>query len=92
MTALGAGLIDVAYVVRTMSACFIAVYAGSTAAGIRLLDGLARRAAQVALMLVAVVAVFFGAFLAYPAAIALAVAIAMRRRTASGAYGPASST
>jgi amino acid efflux transporter len=70
---LAAGLLDVDALIRACGASFVAVYVISTAAGARILDGGARRAAAVAFAAVTVVFAFSGPFLLVPAAIAAAV-------------------
>jgi amino acid efflux transporter len=70
---LSAGLLDVDALIRACGASFVAVYVISTAAGARILDGGARRAAAVAFAAVTVVFAFSGPFLLVPAAIAAAV-------------------
>jgi amino acid efflux transporter len=76
---LAVGLGDVGALVRAISACFVAVYLTGTAAGARLLDGKARRAAQLAFVLVLVVFAFSGVYMIVPAVIALAAAWFVRR-------------
>ena len=75
---LGTELIDEEALVRACSTLFVAVYVIATAAGVRLLSGLARAAAAVALAAVAAVFAFSGAFLLVPLAVA-ALALAGRR-------------
>ena len=90
MCALAARAIDAEDVIRVISACFMAVYLVSTAAGARLLTGRARAASQASLALVAGVSVFFGAFLLYPAGIAALAALYVRgRRRAALVASPA---
>jgi amino acid efflux transporter len=76
---LATGAVGVEGLIRACSACFVAVYVISTAAGIRILAGGARRAAAVAFAAVAVVFAFSGPFLLVPAAIAAIVASRRRR-------------
>ena len=59
--------------VRACSTCFVAVYAPALAAGARLLQGGAQRAAAGALAVVLVLLVFSGPYLLVPAAIAAVV-------------------
>jgi amino acid efflux transporter len=84
---LAAGAVDVDALIRACSASFVAVYVISTAAGVRILAGGARRAAAVACAAVTVVFAFSGAFLLVPAAIAAVVLAGHRRTTASPALG-----
>lgn len=67
--------------VRACSASFVAVYVAATAAGVRLLDGAARWCAAVAFAAVVVVLAFSGPFVAVPAVVAPAVALAQRLNT-----------
>jgi amino acid efflux transporter len=84
---LAAGLVDVEALIRACSASFVAVYVISTAAGVRILDGGARRSAAIAFAAVTVVFAFSGTYLLVPAAIAAAVlAAARRQRTTWSAY------
>jgi amino acid efflux transporter len=76
---LGADVLSLDGLVRACSAAFVAVYVTATAAGVRLLEGAARRAAAVAFAAVVVVLAFSGPYLAVPAAIALAGARVRRR-------------
>jgi len=70
---LAAGALDVEALIRACGASFVAVYVVSTAAGVRILAGRARRAAAIAFAAVTVVFAFSGPFLLVPAAIAAAV-------------------
>jgi amino acid efflux transporter len=91
---LATGLADVEPLIRTSSACFVAVYVAATAAGARLLTGRLRAAAALSLALVVVVLGFSGPYLAAPAAVALAAAafgraggmLWLTRKTLSGSY------
>jgi amino acid efflux transporter len=74
LATLGAGLIDVEMLVHATSTLFVAVYLTATAAGVRLLDGLARSAAAVAVVAVVVLLAFSGPYLLVPAVIAAIVA------------------
>jgi amino acid efflux transporter len=74
--------LDVDALIRACSACFVAVYVISTAAGVRILAGTACRAAAIACAAVTVVFAFFAAFLLVPAVIAAAV-LARRREPAA---------
>jgi amino acid efflux transporter len=76
---LGAGLLSLEALVQATSASFVAVYVTATAAGVRLLDGAARRAAGVAFVAVVVVLAFSGPFLLVPAGVAAAVLFPYRR-------------
>jgi len=78
LAALAAGAIDVEFLVRATSTLFVAVYLTATAAGVRLLDGVARRAAAVAVLAVVVLLAFSGPYLLLPAAVA-AVVVGARR-------------
>jgi amino acid efflux transporter len=71
---LAGDVLSVDGVVRACSACFVAVYVVSTAAGVQLLDGRARWAAGIACAAVLVVFAFSGPYLLVPAAIALLAA------------------
>jgi amino acid efflux transporter len=88
---LAAGLLDVDALIRACSASFVAVYVISTAAGARILDGGARRAAAMAFAAVTVVFAFSGPFLLVPAAIA-AVVLARPLRGQAESGGPDRST
>ena len=79
---LALGALGVEGLIRACSACFVAVYVISTAAGLRLLAGSARRAAAVAFAAVTVVFAFSGPFLLAPAAIAAVAALGAHRRRA----------
>lgn len=72
---LAADVITTETLVRGSSACFVAVYAAALAAGVRLLDGGARRAAGIALAAVIVLLAFSGWALLVPAAVAAIVAL-----------------
>jgi amino acid efflux transporter len=78
---LAAGVLGADDLVHASSACFVAVYASATAAGVRLLAGGARRAAAVSAAAILVVLGFAGWYLAVPAAVAAAV-LAVRPRPA----------
>jgi amino acid efflux transporter len=78
LLALAGGLSNPAALIRATSACFIAVYVLALASAVRILRGRLRAAAVVALVLVSVVAVFSGVFLAVPAVAAL-LSVAFRR-------------
>jgi amino acid efflux transporter len=88
---LAAGVLDVDALIRACSASFVAVYVISTAAGARILDGGARRAAAIAFAAVTVVFAFSGPFLLVPAAIA-AVVLARPLRGQAESGGPDRST
>jgi amino acid efflux transporter len=70
LTGLAADLLSLDGLIRACSAAFVAVYVTSTAAGIRLLSGSARRLAGVSFAAVLVVFAFFGLYLLVPAAVA----------------------
>ena len=76
--ALLAGFWSTGALVRSTSACFVAVYLLSLVSAVLVLDGRARAIAAVALALVGVVAIFTSLFLLVPALIALC-ALALRR-------------
>jgi amino acid efflux transporter len=78
LAALLAGLWSTGALVRSTSACFVAVYVLALASAARILDGAARACAAVALALTLVVAVFTSTYLLVPAGIAL-VALLLRR-------------
>jgi amino acid efflux transporter len=78
LAALIAGLWSTDALVRSTSACFVAVYVLALASATRILDGNARVCAAVALALTLVVAGFTEAYLLVPAGIAL-VALVLRR-------------
>jgi amino acid efflux transporter len=80
LAVLGADLLSLDALIRATSAAFVAVYVSSTAAGVRLLGGAARRCAGVAFAAVLVVFAFSGAFLAVPAGVALIAALGSHRR------------
>jgi amino acid efflux transporter len=70
LAALAADVVGLDGLIRACSAAFVAVYVTSTAAGMRLLSGAARRLAAVSFAAVLVVFVFFGVYLLVPAAVA----------------------
>ncbi len=74
---LGTGALDVEALVRGSSAAFVAVYVAATAAGVRILRGVPRACAAVALAVVAVVLGFSGVYLLVPAVVAV---VALWRR------------
>ena len=76
--ALLAGFWSTGALVRSTSACFVAVYLLSLVSAVLILDGRARAIAAVALGLVGVVAIFTSLFLLVPALIAVG-ALALRR-------------
>ena len=78
---LGLDVVGIDALIRACSAGFVAVYVAATAAGVRLLDGVARMAAGVAFAVVSVVFAFSGAFVAVPVVVAL-VGLARRPRCA----------
>lgn len=77
LAGLVAGLAGTDTLVRSTSACFLAVYVLALGSAVRILDGRARLAACAALGLALVVAVFSSLFLLVPAFVALA-ALAIR--------------
>jgi amino acid efflux transporter len=85
---LAADVLSVESLVRASSAAFVAVYAPSTAAGIRLLDGPARWAAAVSFVAMLVVLAFSGPFLVVPAAVAVTALLAARRSNRRRAVAP----
>lgn len=86
---LAAGFMTPDGLIRATSACFIAVYVLALGAAARLLTGRQRAAAVVALVLVCVVGVFSAGYLLV-AAVAAALAIAVRRSAARKALATAS--
>ena len=78
LAALIAGLWSTGALVRSTSACFVAVYVLALASASRILDGRARACAAVALALTLVVAGFTTIYLLVPAGIAL-VTLVLRR-------------
>jgi amino acid efflux transporter len=78
LAALIAGLWSTDALIRSTSACFVAVYVLALASAVRILSGTARACAAVALALTTVVAAFTSAYLLVPAGLAL-VALALRR-------------
>ena len=90
---LATGAASAELLVRACSASFVAVYVAALAAGVRLLDGGARRWAAIALTGVLVVFVFSGPYLLLPALVALAFVLGRRtgfsprRRAAAAAAG-----
>ena len=80
LAGLRAGIGSTEDLVRAASALFIAVYVLAIFAAVRILDGLVRAASICALVLVLVLTIFSGAFLAVPAAVA-ALALLVRRET-----------
>ena len=81
LSALAAGVGNTSDLIRATSACFIVVYVLALASAVRMLTGILRAAAIVALASVLVVAGFSEAYLLVPAATALLV-LALRRRAA----------
>ena len=79
LAALAADVLSLDGLIKATSAAFVAVYVPSTAAGVRLLDGAARRLAAVSFGAVVIVFAFFGVYLLVPAAVAL-VALRWKRR------------
>lgn len=77
---LAAGLGTTSDLVRSTSACFIAVYILALGSAARILDGRGRAMALVALVPVLVLAVFSAAFLMAPAVAAI-IAVGLRRVT-----------
>jgi amino acid efflux transporter len=71
---LAADLLSLQGLVRATSASFVSVYVVATAAGIRLLDGAARRCAATGFVAVVAVLAFSGAYLLVPLAVGLVVA------------------
>jgi amino acid efflux transporter len=87
---LGSGALDVESLVRASSAAFVAVYVAATAAGVRILDGVARGCAAVAFAVVVVVLGFSGLYLLVPALVAGLAALGLRPRSRGvGASSPA---
>jgi amino acid efflux transporter len=78
LAALLAGVWSTDALVRSTSACFVAVYVLALASATRILDGRARACAAVALVLILVVVAFTSVYLVVPAGIAL-VALVLRR-------------
>jgi len=76
-----AGLASTDTLVRSTSACFVAVYVLALVSAVRILDRTSRLVATIALSLVLVVAVFSSVFLLVPAAVAL---LALSLRTSVG--------
>ncbi|NUR76477.1 MAG: hypothetical protein HOQ28_09365, partial [Thermoleophilia bacterium] len=76
--ALVAGISSTDDLVRSTAACFIAVYVLAILSALRILDGRARGAAVIALVLTIVLAVFSARFLVVPA-VAGAAALSMHR-------------
>ena len=76
--ALVAGISSTDDLVRSTAACFIAVYVLAILSALRILDGRARAAAVIALVLTIVLAVFSARFLVVPA-VAGAAALSMHR-------------
>lgn len=86
LAGLVAGLVGADTLVRSTSACFVAVYLLALAAAVRILTGRLRLVAAVALVFVVVVAGFSAAYLLVPVFVAV-VAIALSH--ASGSRGRA---
>jgi amino acid efflux transporter len=78
LAALIAGLWSTDALIRSTSACFVAVYVLALASAVRILPGTARACAAVALVLTVVVSAFTSVYLLVPAGIAL-VTLALRR-------------
>jgi amino acid efflux transporter len=81
LVALAAGAAGPDALIRATSACFIAVYLLALLSAVRILDGVARAAALMALACMVVVAGFSAAYLLVPAATAVA-SLAVRRSIA----------
>jgi amino acid efflux transporter len=75
------GVSSASDLIRATSACFVAVYVAATASAVRILRGLERAAASIALALVVVVAAFSGWYLLLPAASAVCFAAVRRHST-----------
>ena len=93
--ALAAGAVSAATLVRSTSACFVAVYVLALASATRILDGTTHVLAAVALALVSVVAVFSGPYLAVPVAVAALTVggqTARRRRVVPASSSSSDST
>jgi len=82
LAGLVAGLVGTDTLVRSTSACFVAVYVLALGSAMRILDGTSRIVATIAFALVLVVAAFSSVFLVVPALVALA-ALALRRGSRS---------
>jgi len=78
-------LIDPDTLMRATSALFIAVYLTATAAGSRLLTGIARTASRVAFVVVLVVFAFSGAYVVVPLAVVALTAASLARRAVPAA-------
>jgi amino acid efflux transporter len=78
LAAVIAGLWSTDALVRSTSACFVAVYVLALASATRILDGTARGCAAVALGLMLVVVAFTSVYLLVPAGIAV-LALVLRR-------------
>lgn len=78
LAALAAGWLNATDLVRATSSLFVAVYVVTIASAVRILHGRPRMFAIAAVVMVAIIAVFSGAYLAVPLVIAL-LAIAIRR-------------
>jgi amino acid efflux transporter len=73
--------------IRATSACFVAVYVAATASAVRILRGLARAAAIVALAMVLVVTAFSGWYLLVPAVSAIGFVAIWQRSDGRRAVG-----
>lgn len=85
------GIVGADTLVRSTSACFVAVYVLALAAAVRILAGRLRLVAAAALALVVIVAGFSSAFLLVPA-LAAGAAIALRRASGWGGRARAATT
>jgi amino acid efflux transporter len=87
LVALLAGVSSTSDLIRATSACFVAVYVAATASAVRILHGVERASAIVALALVTVIAAFSGWYLLLPAASALSFLLLFGRSPGSAARG-----
>ncbi|MEO9174789.1 MAG: hypothetical protein ABI317_04680, partial [Gaiellales bacterium] len=83
LVALLVGFSSTSGLIRATSACFVAVYVAATASAVRILPGLARVGALIALAMVLVVTAFSGWYLLVPGASAVCF-VAIRERGSRG--------
>jgi amino acid efflux transporter len=85
------GVSSTSDLIRATSACFVAVYVAATASAVRILQGVERGAALVALAMMLVVAAFSGWYLLLPAVSAICFVLIRRRsgdvRAACSSHG-----
>ncbi len=89
---LGFDVLGVDGLIKACSASFVAVYVAATAAGVRLLTGVARRCAAVAFVAVVIVFAFSGAYVLVPLAVLAAHSLKGSSRAATAVSGLSENT